>query len=107
MILREEIICPVNDRPAHVYCRKGQATYYIEPTTGMIFQAAMPSVSSMNQYADSEYSSGVYTEYAESRDLKIETAKPRLEIIKAMGSGRRLLDVGCATGFFLELAQEQ
>jgi 2-polyprenyl-3-methyl-5-hydroxy-6-metoxy-1,4-benzoquinol methylase len=66
----------------------------------------MPSVGSMNQYADDEYSSGVYREYAKSRDLKIATARPRLEAIKQRATGKRLLDVGCATGFFMEAAAD-
>ena len=64
----------------------------------------MPSVRSMNQYADREYASGAYREYAKSRDLKIATARPRLAEILKRANGKRLLDVGCATGFFMEAA---
>ena len=71
------VTCPMNGLPARLYCRKGAATYYIEPASGTIFQAQMPSVGSMNQYADQEYASGVYSEYAKSRDLKIATAQRR------------------------------
>jgi 2-polyprenyl-3-methyl-5-hydroxy-6-metoxy-1,4-benzoquinol methylase len=66
----------------------------------------MPAVEAMNQYADDEYSSGVYREYAKSRDLKIATARPRVAAIKQRATGERLLDVGCATGFFMEAAAE-
>src|SRR5205085_7453532 len=93
------ITCPTNGRPARRYCEKSGATYYLEPTSGTIFQGAMPTVGAMNQYADDEYASGVYREYAKSRDLKIATARPRLAAIKQRTSGKRLLDVGCATGF--------
>jgi 2-polyprenyl-3-methyl-5-hydroxy-6-metoxy-1,4-benzoquinol methylase len=98
------VTCPTNGLPARRYCRKGAATYYIEPQSGTIFQAEIPSVGSMNDYADQEYASGVYREYAKSRDLKIATAQPRLAAIKQLAEGNRLLDVGCATGFFLEAA---
>ena len=101
------VTCPTNGLPARLYCRKGAATYYIEPASGTIFQAQMPSVGSMNEYADQEYASGVYSEYAKSRDLKIATAQPRLATIKQLARGNRLLDVGCATGFFLEAASKQ
>ena len=100
------VLCPINGLPARLYCRKGSAFYYIEPSSGTIFQAEMPSVSAMKQYADDEYSSGVYREYAKSRDLKIATARPRLDGIKQRTTGKRLLDVGCGTGFFMEAAAE-
>jgi 2-polyprenyl-3-methyl-5-hydroxy-6-metoxy-1,4-benzoquinol methylase len=101
------VICPTNRLPARLYCRKGAAAYYIEPTSGTIFQAQMPTVDQMNAYADHEYASGVYLEYAKSRDLKVATARPRLAAIKQLTKGNRLLDVGCATGFFLEAASEE
>ncbi|TMJ01392.1 MAG: class I SAM-dependent methyltransferase [Alphaproteobacteria bacterium] len=100
------VSCPINGLPARIYCRKGGAAYYLEPTSGTIFQARMPSVGAMNAYADDEYASGVYREYAKSRDLKIATARPRLAAIKERTQGRRLLDVGCATGFFMEAAAD-
>ena len=100
------VLCPINGLPACHYCRKGPAQYYIEPNSGTIFQAQMPSVGEMIQYADTEYSSGVYSEYAKSRDLKVATARPRLAAIKQRTSGKRLLDVGCATGFFMEAAAD-
>jgi 2-polyprenyl-3-methyl-5-hydroxy-6-metoxy-1,4-benzoquinol methylase len=101
------VACPTNRLPAQRYCQKGPAAYYIEPTSGTIFQAEMPTVDSMNNYADQEYASGVYLKYAESRDLKVATAKPRLATIKRLAKGNRLLDVGCATGFFLEAASAE
>jgi len=101
------VICPTNGLPARPYCRKDGATYYLEPASGTIFQTEMPSVDAMNQYADDEYSSGVYREYAKSRDLKIATARPRLAAIRQRTKGTRLLDVGCATGFFMEAAAEE
>jgi len=103
----QSVTCSINDLPAQFYCRKDQATYYLEPTSDIIFQATMPAVSQMNEYADDEYSAGVYKEYAAARELKIATALPRLAVIKQLAKGNRLLDVGCATGFFLEAAIEQ
>lgn len=99
--------CPINGLPGTFYCRKDDAVYYLEPTSGTIFQARMPSVDAMKQYADDEYAAGVYQEYAKARDLKIETARPRLAAIKQLARGKRLLDIGCATGFFMEAAAEQ
>jgi 2-polyprenyl-3-methyl-5-hydroxy-6-metoxy-1,4-benzoquinol methylase len=100
------VSCPINGLPARIYCRKDGTQYYLEPASGTIFQAQMPSVTAMNQYADDEYSSGAYRQYAKSRDLKIATALPRLAAITKLAKGKRLLDVGCATGFFMEAAME-
>jgi len=105
--LPASVLCPINGLPARLYCRKRGALYYLEPVSGTIFQAKMPSVGAMKQYADHEYTSGAYGEYAKSRDLKIATARPRLAVIKQRARGNRLLDVGCATGFFLEAAADE
>ena len=99
--------CPTNNLPSHFYCKKGRATYYIEPTSATIFQVELPLVSQMSDYANQEYSSGAYRDYAGSRDMRVATARPRLAAIETLTSGKRLLDVGCATGFFLEAAVEQ
>jgi cyclopropane fatty-acyl-phospholipid synthase-like methyltransferase len=61
----------------------------------------------MNEYADEEYSAGAYRKYSKSHDLKVATARPRLAVIKKLTEGRRLLDVGCATGFFMEAAAQE
>jgi 2-polyprenyl-3-methyl-5-hydroxy-6-metoxy-1,4-benzoquinol methylase len=103
----QRVVCPINQRPANLYCRKGGAAYYIEPTSAIIFQRESPPVSQMLDYANDEYSAGVYKNYASARELKAATARPRLETIKTLTQGRRLLDVGCAAGFFLEVAAEQ
>jgi len=99
--------CPINGLPARFYCRKEGAIYYIEPRSGTIFQAEMPTVGDMNVYADQEYEAGVYSEYAKAHDMKVATARPRLAAIKKRAKGKRLLDVGCATGFFMEAATEE
>jgi 2-polyprenyl-3-methyl-5-hydroxy-6-metoxy-1,4-benzoquinol methylase len=100
------VLCPINGLPARPYCRKEGALYYLEPASGTIFQAQAPTVSAMNKYAEDEYASGAYREYAKARGLKIATARPRLAAIKKLTSGTRLLDVGCSTGFFMEAASE-
>jgi 2-polyprenyl-3-methyl-5-hydroxy-6-metoxy-1,4-benzoquinol methylase len=104
MSRNQSVLSPINGRPSRFYCTKGPATYHLEPTSNTIFQTQMPTVGAMSQYAEQEYSSGAYKQYASSRDLKIATARPRIARIKALAKGNRLLDVGCATGFFLETA---
>jgi SAM-dependent methyltransferase len=107
MTAQPPLPCPINNLPARLYCTKGPATYYLEPTSGTIFQAKVPTVAQMSDYANQEYEAGVYKDYAAARDLKVATARPRLTAIKSLARGKRLLDVGCATGFFLEAAADQ
>lgn len=101
------VFCPTNGLPARLYCQKDGATYYIEPTSETIFQTQMPSLGEMNAYVDDLYMTGNYLEYSKSRDLKLETFRPRLTAIKRSSKGTRLLDVGCATGFFMEAAADE
>ena len=96
--------CPLSDETAYFYCSKPPSTYYISKQTGLIFQDEMPHVHDMKEYADAEYSSGLYKDYVSAVALKYATFKKRAELIRQrIGSGR-LLDVGCSSGFFLETA---
>ena len=48
----------------------------------------------------------LYRDYVDARALKLATMRRRLPVISAQARGPRLLDVGCATGFFIEAALE-
>ena len=103
----QSVICPINNLPAKHYATKGRATYYIEPTDGIIFQSVLPTVDEMEESNQSEYKEGRYRAYFEMEHLKKRTAKQRLNYIQQYGKvGERLLDVGCSVGFFLEVAQD-
>ncbi len=62
-------------------------------------------------YANTEYSSGLYKEYLEANDLKYATFEYRLQkVLEAFKeqnhskSSPRILDVGCSNGRFIEVA---
>jgi 2-polyprenyl-3-methyl-5-hydroxy-6-metoxy-1,4-benzoquinol methylase len=102
-----DVICPVNGRRAKFYCEKAGAVYCIEPTSSTIFLKTFPTITDMKSYVDDAYTSGVYREYVNARDLKIATARQRLARIRSHARGRQLLDIGCSCGFFLEAATEE
>ena len=66
---------------------------------------AEPRRSSVVDYSEDYYRDGVYADYLADRDAIQRNAPRVLEELARMVKGRRLLDVGCATGFFLEAAR--
>jgi 2-polyprenyl-3-methyl-5-hydroxy-6-metoxy-1,4-benzoquinol methylase len=98
--------CPITGNPSREYARKGRAVYFRDPISGVIFLAERPRVEAMAAFVDTEYETGVYREYADARELKLATMRRRMHLVRAYANGRRLLDVGCSTGFFLEAALE-
>jgi 2-polyprenyl-3-methyl-5-hydroxy-6-metoxy-1,4-benzoquinol methylase len=71
---------------------------------GLIYQKDLPTVDQMSAYAEEQYAAGVYKSYASAADLKIETFERRINLLKRLGARGRILDVGCACGFFIEAA---
>lgn len=98
--------CPLTGQPARSYARKGRGEYWRDPASGVIFLAEPPSLEHMAAFVDDEYERGVYRDYVSARPLKLATARQRLATIAGYSPGRRLLDVGCAAGFFIEAALE-
>eukprot|EP00435_Cladocopium_sp_Y103_P077042 s1_g781.t1 len=106
--MQQKIVDPIFGRPAIPYLTKGRAEYYIEPSTKLVFQKDLPSVEEMEEFVQQHYKDGLYKAYNAAKPLKYETGRRRLDEISAYGlKGQRYLDVGCATGIFLEVAQDQ
>lgn len=103
--------CPTCDRDALLYCSKDRANYFKCNFCGTIFQYPLPTLQEMMDYANAEYSDGLYKEYLDANDLKYATFEYRLnEVIKAFKKQNhsemspRILDVGCSNGRFIEVA---
>jgi SAM-dependent methyltransferase len=112
--------CPIcgsaNVRP---YCEKDGAAYYACRDCRVLYQAQAPDREAMLGYADGEYDGGLYQEYVDAHEMKIAHFRARMARMRphlALGSGgpgsggagpRQLLDVGCACGYFLEVAVEE
>ncbi len=97
--------CLITGQDAQFYCQKDDGKYFINHNNDVIFLSPMPNVGNMKEYANEHYQTGVYKDYVEAKELKILTANVRLEQIKKYHPGKKMLDVGCAAGFFLETAQ--
>src|SRR3990167_3053781 len=97
--------CPVTGVPAEFYCKKEGINYYINRTDNVIFLSPMPAANNMMDYANDYYQAGVYNDYLNAKELKILTANIRLDAIAHYQPGKKMLDVGCSAGFFLEAAQ--
>lgn len=98
-------ICPLTGQAAKFYCRKEGVDYYINALDQVIFLGNMPSPDVMLKYADNHYETGVYQDYVKAKALKILTANIRLKQIAQYAPGKKMLDIGCSAGFFIEAAQ--
>lgn len=103
--------CLICNHEASLYCSKERANYFRCASCGTIFQYPLPTLQEMMDYANAEYSSGLYKEYLEANDLKYATFEYRLnKVIEAFkkqnGSqiSPRILDAGCSNGRFIEVA---
>jgi 2-polyprenyl-3-methyl-5-hydroxy-6-metoxy-1,4-benzoquinol methylase len=70
---------------------------------GLVY--ADPRTAPAVDYSEDYYRDGVYADYLADRDAIQRNAPRVLEELERMVKGRKLLDVGCATGFFLEAAR--
>ena len=103
--------CPICSQEAALYCSKDRANYFRCDSCGAIFQDPLPTLREMMDYANAEYSNGLYKEYLEANDLKYATFEYRLhKVMEAFQrqnpseTAPRILDVGCSNGRFIEVA---
>jgi 2-polyprenyl-3-methyl-5-hydroxy-6-metoxy-1,4-benzoquinol methylase len=58
-----------------------------------------------SEFGESYFVNGVYADYTRDREAVLRSAARRLHVLERAVHGRRLLDVGCAAGYFLEAAR--
>jgi 2-polyprenyl-3-methyl-5-hydroxy-6-metoxy-1,4-benzoquinol methylase len=105
-IEQQKPVCPVCGSRAKFCLSKQRASYFRCPECALIFQHPMITLQAMLDYADREYADGLYTDYINARDLKLETFRQRIPAVERLAHGRRLLDVGCSCGYFIDVALE-
>ncbi len=74
---------------------------------GLMFAPRPASISAGDAFPEEYYRGGVYADYTLDRLANHRNAQRVLTELEQRASGRRLLDVGCALGFFLEAAQHR
>ncbi len=66
-----------------------------------------PSIEKQNEYYNKSYEEGSYKLYSSVEDLKIKTSEKRFDGFSKFSKNGRLLDVGCATGVFLDVCLQK
>src|SRR5206468_1023718 len=59
------------------------------------------------EFGERYYRDGAYADYEADRSAIARSGADRLETLERMVRGRRLLDVGCASGYFLDAARRR
>lgn len=68
----------------------------------------MISLREMLDYAEREYSDGgLYKEYVDAKALKYATFERRIKKIASLTTGKKILDVGCGCGYFIDVALKE
>jgi 2-polyprenyl-3-methyl-5-hydroxy-6-metoxy-1,4-benzoquinol methylase len=103
--------CPLchSEKAKPLWPVPGCADFQVElcPECGARFLSPQPSDAFLRQlYSQSYYDAwGMQEDTGSVRDMKLSTFAHRLALIKRYKTGGSILDVGCATGFFLEAAR--
>jgi SAM-dependent methyltransferase len=93
--------------------RKDGFDIVVCPTCGLIFRRSLPTRQELSRiYADAYFRRGAldaggqgYADYLEDEDAHRKTARRRLVRLERERPPGRLLDVGCANGFFMDEAR--
>src|SRR5690606_30931451 len=108
LLKHEESNCLVCGSKSAFYCQKERATYYRCHNCGTIYQNPMISLREMLDYAEREYSDGgLYKEYVDAKALKYATFERRIKKIASLTTGKKILDVGCGCGYFIDVALKE
>src|SRR5947209_13187602 len=75
---------------------------------GLVYASPIVGEGGDHDYTESYYRQGVYADYLSDREAIRRNAGRALKDLERLApGGRSLLDVGCATGFFLEAARDK
>lgn len=96
------LLCGATEaRPLFV---KGSKTFLRCRACGLEWLDPMPTPEEIDRYYEWAYREGIYAPYAEAGEIRRLIAEHRLGVIRPLARAGRWLDVGCATGHFVEAA---
>ncbi len=88
---------PLFDKAGYAICRCRSC--------GLVQVGAAPTRDELEQiYGEEYFSSEVFHDYVAERDVRVEAGRAAAGTLAQLVPAGRLLDVGCAAGFFLEAA---
>ena len=101
--------CTVCGRPdLSALLEKGGQRYCQCGRCGHIAMDPLPDLGDQEAFYKKQYAEGVYKGYMDARPLKLRTFDRRLDaILRAVPTPGRMLDVGCASGAFVEAARSR
>ncbi len=86
--------------------QKGGQQYCECAACGHIFVDPLPGLEQQAEFYRRQYAQGQYRSYLDARPLKLRTFERRLEaIVSVLPRPGKVLDVGCASGAFVEVAR--
>lgn len=98
--------CPVCSCPSRerLFDKDGFPIARCGSCSHVYVDAQLGSSDLQERYGEDYYQGGVFHDYLAERDERIASARAYCALISTLKPSGRLLDVGCATGFFLEAA---
>jgi 2-polyprenyl-3-methyl-5-hydroxy-6-metoxy-1,4-benzoquinol methylase len=96
------LLCGGTD--ARALFEKGGKTFVRCRGCGLEWLDPMPTSDEIDAYYEWAYREGIYAPYAAADDIRRLIAEHRFATVRPMARPGRWLDVGCATGHFLETA---
>lgn len=101
--------CTVCGRPdLKPLLEKGGQRYCQCARCGHIAMEPLPELEDQEAFYKQQYAEGAYKGYLDARPLKLRTFDRRLDaILRTVPASGRVLDVGCASGAFVEAARKR
>jgi SAM-dependent methyltransferase len=98
--------CPICGT-SEVTVKWGDANLLSCPTCSLVYTDKLPSLERLEEVYTEDYFTGAeYNDYVAERDALQANFKARIDLLRRYSTGTDLFEIGCAYGFFLDLARQ-